>query len=68
MTGTGTYFFPGDPPCLLILRAVEPAVLTVEKIISIVVKRVDACIERAPELRSPLALMLQEIYADATPT
>ena len=68
MTGTGTYFFPGDPPCLLIRRAVEQAELTVEKIISIVVKRVEACIERAPELRHPLWLMLKEIRADATPT
>ncbi|MBY0372418.1 MAG: hypothetical protein K2Q23_00395 [Bryobacteraceae bacterium] len=67
MTGTGTYFFPGDPPCLLIRRAVEQAELTVEKLVRIVCTRVEALAARFPELKHPLADLLCDIYADAGP-
>ena len=68
MTGTGTYFLPGDPPCLLILRAVEPVVVTVEKLVRVVCTRVEALAARFPELKNPLADLLCDIYADAGPT
>ena len=67
----GCAFLPGDPrPKILdwIKDTTDAAELTVEKLVSIVVKHVQATIERVPELRNPLGLMLQEIYADARPT
>ena len=64
----GCAFLPGDPRPKILDWFHETATITVEKIISIVVKRVEACIQRAPELRNPLGLMLREIYADARPT